>query len=197
MYALANLHFPRPVDTTRLIAALAPATPLPVAIAQTVFASDPANAANGFYAQPNRMAVYLLLKHGDQSLELHLECVLARGSVAELKRQLEHVLQSVIDAGVQSSQKPDTIGIAIYAEESNRITEGRFEPFGEIMLRRFRETIIGDVLLAVVPAAVGLVYGVMDLKLALVAVGSAALAGLIWFSIEAVKRRKVIVYEDV
>jgi hypothetical protein len=65
------------------------------------------------------------------------------------------------------------------------------------MLRRFRETIIGDVLLAVVPAAVGLVYGVMDLKLALVAVGSAALAGLIWFSIEAVKRRKVIVYEDV
>lgn len=142
------------------------------------------------------MAVYLLLKQGSQSLELHLECVLARGSVAELKRQLEHILQSVIDASTQSSQKPDTIGIAIYAEGSNRITEGRFEKFGEIMLRRFRETIIGDVLLTVVPAAVGINYG-LDIKQAFIAIGSAVLAVVIWFSIEAVKRGKVIVYEDV
>jgi magnesium-transporting ATPase (P-type) len=152
--------------------------------------------ATAVYSHLNHSAVYLLLQHGNQLLQLHVECVLTRSSVAELKHELERVLQALADAAKGSSQKADKIGIAIYAEGSNRITSGRYEPFWEIMGRRFRDTIIGDVLLAAVPAMVGLAQG-LDSKQAAITFGTTALAVLIWLCVEAGRRQKVLVYEDV
>ncbi|HWW69205.1 MAG TPA: hypothetical protein VN089_04645 [Duganella sp.] len=94
-----------------------------------------------------------------------------------------------------SSQETDSIEVVIYTNDANRITSGRYQPFGEIMGKRFRDTIIGDVLLAVVPAVTGLALDVTP-KQAAITFGSTAIAVLLWLCIEAHRRQKVFVYED-
>lgn len=196
MYAAVDIHFTKPIDINGLTAQLPLATPLPHAIAQTVFAPNPAGASTAVYGHVSRWTVYLLLKNGGQRLQLHVECLLAPSSVAELKSELQRTLRTLEDAAKASRQKIDEVGIAIYAEGSNRITAGQYETFRQIMTKRFKDTIIGDVLLSAVPAFVGLYFG-LEAKQAGATFLATAAAVLIWFVIEAVGRQKVLVYEDV
>jgi hypothetical protein len=197
MYAVADLHFKKIVHLHSLFASMPQSTPAHIqrAIAETVFASDAASANTAVYAYTNRSIAYIVLQHGPKLLQLHLECTLARGSVAEVKLELERTLEVMIDSAKVSSQKIDKVGIAIYAE-NNRITAGRYEPFGELFLRRFRETIIGDALFALVPAVVSALYG-NDFSQSSIAFGAGMLVILIWIVIEAKTLQKKVSYEDI
>jgi hypothetical protein len=200
MYAVATIHFKQSVDVSRLVAKLATPTGLPTAIAATIFAAKPAVmvtalTATAVYAHLGPSAVCLLLKQGDKQLQLHVECVLTAGSILELKHELSRLLLNISDAAEGSTQATDSVEVVIYDHNANRLTSGRYQPFGEIMGKRFRDTIIGDVLLAVVPAVTGLAFDVAP-KQAAITFGTTAIAVLLWLCIEARRRQKVLVYEE-
>lgn len=200
MYAVATVHFKRSVKVDELISRLAAPTALAVAITATIFETKPAIVVDALtattvYSHLGPSAVCLLLKQGDKQVQLHVECVLTTGSFLELKHELSRVLSNLSDAAEASGQDIDTVEVVIYANDANRIISGRYLPFAEIMGKRFRDTIIGDVLLAVVPAVTGLAFDVQP-KQAAITFCTTALAVLLWLCIEARRRQKVLIYED-
>lgn len=199
MYAVATVHFKRPVDESALIARLAIPTGLPIAIAATIFGTMPAPlssalTARAIYAHLGHSSVWLLMKPGDKQLQIHLECVLTPESILELKHELSRMLLNLTDAAEGSSQAIDSVEVVIFTNGANRIASGRYLPFAETIGMRFRDTIIGDVLLAVVPAATSLAMNVEPEKAA-ITFGTTAIAVLLWLCIEARRRQKVLVYE--
>jgi len=195
MYGVVDLHFRRQIREQELVHRLPAASNLSVTIGQTVFAPNPQDAATAIYGHMNRSAAYLLLSQGGQSLQLHLECLQTRGSLSELKRELSKTIQIVLDAGRHCAQRVDRIGIAVYAE-NNRIAEGHFETFWRGVSRRFRETIVMDLLLAVTPAIIGAMFG-LELQQAVITFVSTLIVALLWFMIEGTRREKDVTYEDV
>jgi len=199
MYATATVHFKQSVDENALIAKLATPIALPIAIGATIFATMPtplatALTATAIYAHVGPSSVFLLMKPGDKQLQIHLECVLTPESILELKHELSRMLLNLADAAEASSQAIDNVEVMIFTHDATRIASGRYQPFAEIIGTRFRDTIIGDVLLAVVPAATSLAMNVEPEKAA-ITFGTTAIAVLLWLCIEARRRQKVLVYE--
>jgi hypothetical protein len=194
MYAVLDVHFAKRVHEGQMLAALAPRTDLLEAIEQSEFSSEPAPAHTAIYSHMSRAAVLFILPQGDQSWQVHIECILARGSITELKRQVEKVLRALNDAAAGSSQKIDEVGVAIYSEE-NRITEGAPGRFLGAIGNRLRDTVIGDVLLAVTPVPITLAFG-LDARQAAISALGAALALVVWFAIEAGYQRGAVIYAD-
>ncbi|SDG21601.1 MULTISPECIES: hypothetical protein [unclassified Duganella] len=194
MYAVADIHFKKPVSPATLFAPL-PLQQIQNALAQTVFSVDPASAGNVVYGQTTRSIAYIVVQLGPKQLQLHMECTLVLGSLGETKLELERVLKTLIDTAKLTNQKHESVEITIYAE-NNRIAAGRYRPFGEILVHRFRETIIGDALFALVPAVVTGMYS-KDFIQACLTLGSAMLVMLIWMFVEAKTLQKEVSYEDV
>lgn len=196
MYAVADIHFRKNIDLVALFRTMPISSPQIIqdVIAKTVFSLDPATAGAAVYANLSR-SVYLVFHDGPQQLQVHFECPLTAGSVVEIKSGLEKVVGILSDSAKSSKQKLNSIVITIFAE-NNRITTGVYSSFLRSLFNRFRETIIGDALFAVVPAIVGGFYS-GDVKLAAVTLAGSVVVIFIWLCIEADKLRKKVSYEDV
>lgn len=197
MYATIDLHFPYPLDKVKLIEKLAASSGIQETIDQTVHSRAPALAKkDAFYANlSSSSAVLFLSGQGEQQCQVHIEHIRARGSIQDLKSQVLLTLQSVLDACKNSKQDADQISITILAED-NRIVVGQKLSLVEHLKKRLRETVIGDLLFAIMPPfAAYIVSG--ETKTALVTFVSAVLAMAIWLYLEIHGKKNEVIYEDV
>src|SRR5690349_14895417 len=85
MYATIDLHFSQPIIVHRLLTHLPAKTDAQEALAQTALAQIPNIAASTFYSRLTRSTAVVAFEEGAQLLQVHIEAVLARGSIRELK----------------------------------------------------------------------------------------------------------------
>lgn len=195
MYATIDLHFSSIVHRDRLLAGLTPSSVLQETIDQTVFRVEPGPARAAIYSSLTRSTAVLIIPTGDQGCQVHIESILARGSVAELKDAVAKTLRSILDASKNSKQKVDDVEVTIYAED-NRVTIGRKAGALAHLQKRLRETIFGDLLFAVAPPLATFLAG-GGTKQVLVTLLGACLAIVVWFFVEVRRKAGEVSYEDV
>lgn len=195
MYAEITIHFADAINRDRLFQGMpVPDNPATV-LDQTVFRTTPDFAAGAIYSRRMPSTVFLVFQLGADSLNVHLENTVDRGSIAKLKGAAEDIVRTMSAAGKRAQCTCDDAVIRVHAED-NLMQEGRRPSARDVLVKRFRETVVGDVLVGAATAITGLVLGV-EVKNSIITGIAVIVALVVWLLIEVVAGVKRYEYDDV
>lgn len=182
MHSEVFVRFTEEIRFDRLTTGL-PATSDPARVlAETYFSDDPELLTSALYARSETIFGYIVFRDDARSIRLHVEGRTVKGNLSELVRRSEHLAERFIHWGHSHGYRLDCAVINLYADDYF-ITAGRHRSQGERLLKRFAETIFGDVVVGLFTCVL---TGVLTRQWAAgVAVGTASVFCLFaWLAIE-------------
>jgi hypothetical protein len=182
MHAEVFVRFREEIRLERLIAGLPPGSDPAVVLVSTTLRANPHVLPVILYARTEAAFTYLVSWADARSLSLHVESRGDKPPFRDLVRRAERLADAFIDLGASHGAVLHHATITLYTGEVP-ILEGTHQRFGERLMKRFAETIFGDV---VVGIFTGLLTGVVagQWNAALVAGLAPVLCLLAWIVIQ-------------
>jgi hypothetical protein len=151
-------------------------------LSQTFFSNSPDVLPSVIYAQSETAFVYLVFKEDERSVRMHVEGRASKGDLGELVRKSERLAEGFIRSGQSFGYGVDSATISLYADDY-LITVGTRRTFGARLLKRFAETIFGDVMVGIFT---GVLTGLITQQwgAALIVVPASVLCFLAWLTIQ-------------
>jgi hypothetical protein len=182
MHSEVFVRFADDVRFDRLTGGLPTGADPALVLSQTYFSNSPDVLPSVVYARTETTFVYLVFKDDERSLRVHVEGRASKGDLGELVRKSELLAKRFITTGRSHGYSLDCARISLYSD-AYLITVGTRRGFGERLLKRFSETIFGDV---VVGVFAGLLTGLLTKQwgAALIVALASVLCFLAWLVIE-------------
>jgi len=157
MHAEVFVRFREEIRLERLVASLPPGSAPAGALAGTSLRTNLDVLPLVVYARNEATFTYLVFWADVRSLSLHVESRGDRPAFRDLVRNAERLADAFIALGTSHGASLRQATITLNAGEIP-ILEGSYQPFGERLMKRFAETIFGDV---VVGLFTGMLTGVV------------------------------------
>ena len=193
MHSEVFVRFADDVRFDRLTGGLPTGADPAVVLSQTYFGNSPDVLPSVIYARTETAFVYIVFKDDDRSLRVHVEGRASKGDLGELVRKSELLAERFITIGQSHGFRLDCAVISLYSDDY-LITVGIRAVFGKRLLKRFAETIFGDV---VVGVFAGLLTGILTKQwsAALIVALASVFCFLAWLMIEVRGGRNEYEYE--
>lgn len=153
MHAEVFVRFNDEIRAERLVATLPPGSPPAEVLAGTTLRTNLDVLPLVVYARKEAAFTYVVIWEDARSLSLHVESRGDRPAFRDLVRKAERLADAFIRLGASHGASLRQATITLNAGEIP-ILEGTYQPFGDRLMKRFAETIFGDVV-------VGLFTGVL------------------------------------
>jgi hypothetical protein len=153
MHAEVFVRFKDEIRAERLVASLPPGSNPADVLKATSLRDRQEVLTAAVYARSEPTFAYIILATDPRSLRVHVHGEPERGGLGELVRQAELLAEALIDLGRSRGAQLASASITLHATNFF-ITTGRRWSVGERLMKRFVDTIFGDVV-------VGLFTGVL------------------------------------
>lgn len=182
MHSEVFVRFTEEVRFDHLTTGLPTASDPARVLAETYFRGRPELLSSAVYARLETIFGYIVFRDDGRSIRLHVEGRTNKGDLNDLVRRSEHLAEQFINWGRSYGYRLDCAMISLYADDY-LITAGRHRTSGERLLKRFAETIFGDVVVGLFTCVL---TGLLTRQWAAgVAVGTASVFCLFaWLAIE-------------
>jgi hypothetical protein len=113
-------------------------------LAETYFNGCSEALSSAVYARSETTFGYIVFRDDGRSIRLHVEGRTNKGDLGDLVRRSEQLGDRFIQWGKSHGHRLDAVLISLYADDYP-ISVGRYRTFGERLIKRFADTIFGDV----------------------------------------------------
>jgi hypothetical protein len=193
MHSEVFVRFKDDLRIDRLLSGLPAGTNPALALSRTYFSTSPDVLSSVVYARAETRFVYIVFVEDERSVRVHVEGRASKGNLRELVRQSERLADRFVAAGRSFGVQVDSAAITLYADDY-LITVGTRAALGHKLLKRFAETIFGDVVVGSMTGVLtGLLTGQWDAALVVGLASVLCLAA--WLTIEIAGGRNAYEYE--
>ena len=140
------LRFRDDVVVERLTAGMAKSADSAAVLAETYLGPSADLLACAVYACVEPVVMYVVFRDDPNTIRVHVEGCAAKGHLRDLVQRTERLSERLIMSARRSGYRLSSATISLYAEE-HAITYGERYAVGSRLLRRFSETIFGDVVI--------------------------------------------------
>jgi hypothetical protein len=193
MHSEVFVRFRDDLRIDRLLSGLPAGTTPALALSRTYFSTSPDVLSSVVYARAETRFVYIVFAEDERSVRVHVEGRASKGNLRELVRQSERLADRFVATGRSFGVQVDSAAITLYADDY-LITVGMRAALGRKLLKRFAETIFGDVVVGSMTGVLtGLLTGQWDAALVVGLASVLCLAA--WLTIEIAGGRDAYEYE--
>jgi hypothetical protein len=157
MHSEVFVRFSDDVRFDRLTGGLPEGADPALVLSQTYYSNSLDALPSVIYARTEFAFVYMVFKDDERSLRVHVEGRASKGELKVLVKKSKLLAERFISTGRSHGYRLDCALISLYSGDY-LITVGTHARFGERLLKRFAESIFGDVVVGVL---LGLLTGIL------------------------------------